>query len=78
MLLESASERERAVVTLTLDGHSAGEIADLLQLTIPAVESVLYRFRCKARGWRRTGGLRLPSEMRAHALQTKRTAAGDH
>ncbi|MFJ8787023.1 sigma factor-like helix-turn-helix DNA-binding protein [Streptomyces sp. NPDC102476] len=78
MLLESASERERAVVALTLDGHSAGEIADLLKLTVSTVESVLYRFRRKARGWRRRGGLRLSSEMRAHALQTKRTAAGDH
>ncbi|WP_039934522.1 sigma factor-like helix-turn-helix DNA-binding protein [Streptomyces viridochromogenes] len=77
-LLESAPARERAVVTLTLDGHSAGEIADLLHMTVPAVESVLYRFRRKARGWRRRGGLRLPSEMRAHALQNKRMAAGDH
>ncbi|MEU5524776.1 sigma factor-like helix-turn-helix DNA-binding protein [Streptomyces sp. NPDC047860] len=78
MLLESAPARERAVVTLTLDGQSAGEIADLLQMTVPAVESVLYRFRRKARGWRRRGGLRLPSEMRAHALKTARMAAGDH
>lgn len=78
MLLESSTERERVVMTLTLDGLSAGEIADLLQLTVPSVESALFRFRRKARGWRRRGGLRLPSKMRANTLQTKRMAAGDH
>lgn len=74
-LLAQEDARTRAIVTFTLDGYTPSEISDRLKVTAPTVNSVLYRFRSKARKWRRTNRLLLPSEMRAHALQTKRKAA---
>ncbi|MFJ9195865.1 hypothetical protein [Streptomyces globisporus] len=74
-LLAQEDTRTRAIVTLTLYGCSPSEISGRLKVNLPAVNSVLYRFRSKARKWRRTNRLLLPSEMRALALQKQRQAA---
>jgi len=52
------SERQRIIVALTIDGYSQEEIAEILDMSVRAVEGALYRWRAKEKQVMREGGER--------------------
>lgn len=64
-LINGSKRRIRAVMQLTVDGYSQGEIADMIRVEIGDVENARYLFRKKVRALERHGELHVPPEVRA-------------
>ncbi|MEU6988387.1 hypothetical protein ABZ946_34050 [Streptomyces sp. NPDC046324] len=59
-MIDDLRPRNRAVWRMTLEGHSPGEIADVLEIKLSDVKNALYTFRTKVKGLRREGKLIVP------------------
>ncbi|MFE6872284.1 hypothetical protein ACFVFS_37785 [Kitasatospora sp. NPDC057692] len=49
IMINAANPRIRSVMTLAVEGYTQAEIAEELNMTVPMVEGILYRFRQSAR-----------------------------